>query len=48
MSEYKRLKAQERLRRIEVLGGFGRKPTQIKKDKSKYNRKNKYGKLYTI
>jgi hypothetical protein len=38
----KQLKALERLERIKQLGAFGKKKTQIVKDKSKYTRKSKY------
>jgi hypothetical protein len=33
--------AQERLRRIEVLGGFGAKRTQVVRNRVAYNRKDK-------
>ena len=37
----KEFKNIERLERIKKLGGFGKRPTQVVKDKTKYSRKNK-------
>lgn len=34
--------AQERCRRIEVLGGFGAKRTQVVRDRTMYNRREKF------
>lgn len=38
--DLRRMEAQERLRRIEALGGFGALRTQVVKDKKQYSRKN--------
>lgn len=41
MSKKKKESKSERSERIEILGGFGRKRTQVVKCKKKYNRKKK-------
>lgn len=38
----KAMKARQRKERIDQLGGFGTKRTQVIKDKSKYTRKTKH------
>jgi hypothetical protein len=43
MAKNKKIKEskQDRLERIEILGGFGKKRTQVIKNKKKYSRKEK-------
>jgi hypothetical protein len=38
----KNIKSMERKRRLEQLGGFGKKRTQVVRDRTKYSRKNKH------
>ena len=38
----KELKALERKRRLTQLGGFGKKRTQVVRDRTKYSRKDKH------